>query len=249
MTAHDRRGGRPTTRQGFRWLLALALGSLIAGCTYGPLGVRGSGEMTSESRDVSGFTEVALEGSGTVLIEVSGTESLTIEAEDNLMSRLTSDVRGGRLVLGSRGAISPTREIVYTVTVVSLEGVAISGSGDIETQEITASEFTANISGSGRMLLTDLELEVFDATIEGSGAIEASGLADDLEVRIPGSGSFRGEDLETASAMVSIDGSGEAVVNVSEALDATVRGSGRIEYLGSPQVTSTVTGSGSIRQR
>ena len=40
-----------------------------------------------------------------------------------------------------------------------------------------------------------------------------------------------------------------ARVNVSGALDATVRGSGSIEYLGSPQVTSTVTGSGNIKPK
>ena len=217
MTAHDLLVGRQSTWPGRRWVSVIALAILIAGCTGGPLGLRGSGQMTSETRDVSGFTEVVLEGSGTVLIEVTGTESLSIEAEDNLMSRITSDVRSGRLVLGSRGAISPTREIVYTVTVASLEGVVISGSGDIETAGITAPEFTAEISGSGRVLVEDLELGMLHATIEGSGNIEASGVAEDLELRVPGSGSFRGEDLETVSATVSIDGSGEALINFCKA--------------------------------
>lgn len=249
MTAHAPAGARPTTRLGYLWLLVIALAFLVAGCAGGPFGLRGSGQMTSETRDVSGFTEVLLEGSGFVSIEVTGTESLKIEAEDNLMSRLTSEVEGGRLVLGHRGAISPTREVVYTVTVASLDGVAISGSGDIETQDITASDFTAEITGSGRVLLTGLELGMLEASIRGSGDIEASGVADDLELRIPGSGSFRGADLETSSATVSIEGSGEALVNVSESLDATVTGSGKVEYLGSPRVTSTITGSGSIRPR
>lgn len=245
MTGQD----RPTTFFDHRWLVFVILVFLVAGCTGGPFGLRGSGEMTSETRDVSAFTEVVLEGSGTVSIEVTGTESLTIEAEENLMSRLTSDVSGGRLVLGSRGAINPTREIIYTITVSRLDGVEITGSGEIATQDITASRFTAEISGSGSMLLTGLQLELLDASIRGSGDIVVAGLTDDLDVTIPGSGSFRGEDLETATATVSLQGSGEALVNVSEMLDASVTGSGRIEYLGSPQVISSITGSGSIRPR
>jgi len=249
MTIQSRLDRRRATRFGHRWLLVVTLAALIAGCAGGPFGLRGSGEMTSETRDVGVFTEVVLEGSGTVSIEVTGTESLTIEAEDNLMSRLTSDVEGGRLVLGSRGVINATREIIYTVTVASLDGVTITGSGEIETRDITTSRFSAEITGSGSMLLTGLELESLDASIEGSGHIEAAGLVDDLEVRIPGSGTFRGEDLETARAIVSIEGSGSAVVDVSETLEASVTGSGRIEYLGSPDVVSSVTGSGSVRPR
>ncbi len=231
------------------WLVLVAVVSLTA-CNTTLLGVtRGSGTMTSETREVSGFTEVALEGSGTVLIDVDGTESLTIEAEDNLMSYLTSDVSNGRLTLGTKGAISATREIVYTVSAAALDGVSIGGSGHIEAGDLSTDAFEAEISGSGTITLEGVDLDSFDASISGSGAIEVSGATGDLTVSIPGSGSFTGDMLEATTGRVQIDGSGNAVVNVSGTLDAEVNGSGSIEYLGSPQITSSVNGSGSIRAR
>ncbi|HJQ77558.1 MAG TPA: head GIN domain-containing protein [Acidimicrobiia bacterium] len=212
-------------------------------------GERGSGEVITETREVSGFSEIVLEGNGRVIVEVTGTESLTIEAEDNLMPLLTSSVEDGTLVLGATESIAPTRDIVYTITASTLEGLDIDGSGHIEAADLSGEAFTADIDGSGTIVLPELSLDRLDATISGSGDIEVSGTASLLEVSVSGSGNFEAEGLEASDATVVVSGSGEAVVNVTDSLDATVSGSGSIEYLGDPEVTSTISGSGDIEQR
>jgi hypothetical protein len=242
-----RGSGRPTAST---WVaLAIGLVVALAGCVDEVIGVRGSGNMATESRDVDGFTEIVLEGSGEVDIEMGDTESLTIEAEDNLMSHLTSDVEGGRLVLGTRDAIVTTRGIVYTITATNLDGITVSGSGDVEVADVTTTEFTTEISGSGTVDVSSLEADRLEVTISGSGDIDVTGAAGELDVDIPGSGRFDGEGFEASVGDVSISGSGAAIVNVAETLDANVSGSGNIEYLGSPAVSSTVSGSGSITPR
>ncbi len=128
----------------------LMLSVAVGACAI--VGERGSGRMAIEARDVSGFDQVDLSGSGTVLIAVTGTESLKIEAEDNILPLLTSEVRNGRLELGAKQNISPTREIVYTITVVSLEAVRVSGSGSVTATDIDADAFNVDISGSGTVI-------------------------------------------------------------------------------------------------
>lgn len=222
---------------------------VVAGCA-GPtvFGVRGSGNVISETRDVSGFTEIVLEGSGTVEIELTGTEALTIEAEDNLMPQLTSDVVDGKLVLGTRRSMAPTRDIVYTITVASLDGITVNGSGDVTADAIDSSEFTATISGSGTIDLAGT-FGGLEVTISGSGSIVAAGTAEEIFVKIPGSGRFLGEDLSASAGEVAISGSGSAIVDVSQTLDASVSGSGAIEYLGSPTVDTEISGSGTVSPR
>ena len=59
-----------------------------------------------------------------------------------------------------------------------------------------------------------------------------------------------GEELESATARVSVSGSGQADVVVSEELDASVSGSGAIRYSGGPsRVREEVSGSGSVTGR
>lgn len=201
----------------------LLLVVVCAGCTLG------SGDVTTGSRDVSGFDEIVLLTSGDVNVEVTGTESLEIEAEDNILPLLTAEVINGRLELGSSEPFSSTRRIVYTITAAELVGVTISGSGDVD------------VSG--------IDADSFEATISGSGSINPSGTCADLAVTISGSGKYNGEDLEAATGSVTVSGSGDAVVNVSDALDVRISGSGDVEYMGNPALNQNISGSGTVSQR
>jgi hypothetical protein len=198
---------------------------LATGCTVG------SGDVITESREVSGFDEIVLLGSGDVIIDMTGTESLEIEAEDNVMPLLTSDVIDGRLELGVEGSITTTRGITYTITAAELVGVTIRGSGDVNG--------------------TDISGDSFQVTIEGSGSVDLTGTSSDLKVRIAGSGDFDGRDLESATGTVTvtIDGSGGALVNVTDDLTVTINGSGDVEYMGDPVLHQTIDGSGDVSRR
>lgn len=193
--------------------------------------ISGSGNVVTEPRDVSGFDEVVVLGSGDVLVDVTGTESLSISADDNLMPLLTSDVDGTKLELGVEPdtSISPSERIEYRITVVDLNGVSILGSADF--------------------VVTGVDTPSFDVLIAGSGDVEISGDAESLAVEIGGSGNFAGEGLSVARGSVTIGGSGSAVVNVIEELDVSIGGSGDVEYIGNPIVSSSIGGSGSVSQK
>lgn len=205
------------------------MAALLAASCIRP-GVEGSGNVITESREVSGFNEIVLGGTGRVVVEVTGTESLTIEAEDNIVPFLETRVRNGRLRLETTRSISPTVEIVYTITAATLEGLVISGSGIVEADAIDGTDFRVDISGSG------------DVDAEG----RLSGL---LSISISGSGEFDGESLTVPEGTVDVSGSGNAVVNVTDELEVSVSGSGDVEYLGAPNLNSEVSGSGAVTHR
>jgi hypothetical protein len=211
--------------------VALLLGTALVACDDDDGGdaTRGSGDLITESREVSGFDEIAVLGSGKVIVDVTGTESLTIEAEDNIMPLLETEVRSGRLELAVEGNISPTRDITYTITAATLQGVTIVGSGDVTANGVDAAGFAVEISGSGD--------------------VSPAGTAAALSVDIAGSGRYHGEDLVVATATIDVAGSGDAVVNATDELDIDVAGSGNVEYIGNPTVAQSVSGSGEVRQR
>jgi predicted small secreted protein len=212
-----------------RVILAVLLAATLCASCIRP-GVEGSGNVITESREVSDFNEIVLGGTGRVVVDVTGTESLTIEAEDNIMPFLETRVRNGRLRLDTSRSISPTVEIVYTITAETLDGLVISGSGVVEAEAVDSTDFRVDISGSG------------EVAVEGT----LSGL---LSVSISGSGEFDGESLTVPDGQVDVSGSGNAVVNVTDELEVSVSGSGEVEYLGVPNVDSSVSGSGSVTPR
>jgi hypothetical protein len=226
---------------------------MLGGCTLGagnPNIVRGSGRVVTEPRQVSGVDEVVLTISGELSIVQDGSESLTIEGEDNIVPLITTQVTGKRLLIGvaDNASFSNTRPLRYFLSVHDLSFVASSGSGNIQVAEVKGDELQTETSGSGAIAVANASVNSYRAEISGSGDIIAAGSTGSQRVKSTASGSFNGGDLQSKSAVVELFGSGDAFVNVSDTLDASVSGSGSIRYKGSPIVTEHDSGSGKIEQ-
>ena len=203
-------------------LITVAL--LVTACSV----TRGSGQLTTESRPVSGFTKVELSGTGELAIEKTGTESLSISAEDNILPLLTSEVAGDTLTLGTKpnSSIVPTKPITYSLTVKDLTGLAVSGSGSVRVSNLTTTSLSIKISGSG--------------------AIAADGNVNDQDLEISGSGHYLADGLTSKAVKARISGSGTASVAAADVLDVEISGSGSLTYSGNPQVTQEISGSGKL---
>ena len=210
------------------WLLTPCI-ALVGACVFDS--IQGSGKIVTEPRTVAGFSRVSLSGSGHLIVDQSGTESLVITTDDNLMPYIRAEVRGNTLELGSRPMTSlrPTDDIIFRLTVKQLDGLEVSGSGQVDAKGV-------NVDG-------------MRIRISGSGDVAAQGSANDLDLSISGSGAYRGDEMKTKRATAGLSGSGRAVVAVDETLNASVSGSGSIEYIGNPQVSEHTSGSGSVSRR
>jgi hypothetical protein len=192
--------------------------------------LRETNNVTSEARDVSGFNEVELKGVGNLSLEQTGSESLTVEAEEDVLPKIRTEVENKRLIISPERntSINTTKPINYKLTVKDLNTLKVSGSGNVEAKDINTDELAV--------------------TIGGAGDVEIRGSADSQEVEISGSGEYRAGDLESKEATIDVRGSGLATVNVSDELEADVSGSGSVEYIGDPMVQQEVSGAGEVRK-
>jgi hypothetical protein len=237
------------------WRVGLALAALwLAGCglLLGEANViRGSGEIVSEAREVSGFSGVALLGSGEVIITQGESEGLVIEADDNLLQLITSQVRGDTLELGFdranwRASIQPSQPIRYLVAVRELGALDLAGSGRMEVADLSAEGLRLTLSGSGDIALDQLSASDLNVTLPGSGNLQLAGAVERQTVGLGGSGNYEAGDLESQSAEVTLSGSGNVTLWVREALDVRLSGSGTVNYFGTPTVERDISGSGDI---
>jgi hypothetical protein len=204
----------------------LAVAVLLGACATSGSNTNGSGNVESESRTVSGFTAVELTGAGEVTIDQTGTDSLTIEADDNLLPKVTSSVVDGTLILGVEGNVSTSTPIKFIVTATTLNRIVASGSGTISARNLTTDTLDVNIGGSA------------DVTVRGAATSQS--------VTIGGSGSYQAHELVSDSATVTISGSGNATVQATDTLDISISGSGSVASLGNPTVDQDVSGSGRV---
>jgi hypothetical protein len=233
----------------FLVLLLSAAILLVTACNANV--VDGSGDLITETREVSNFDSIALSGSGEVNVTQGGGESLTIETDDNVMEHIKAEVSGGTLELGFEegfNLISPTR-LIFTVGVEDLTSVSISGSGDIESDMIETNRLEATVTGSGDIQIGTLTADDVKARITGSGDMNLAGETAAQDITISGSGKYRAGDLRSESAEVSITGSGDATVWATDSLDVNISGSGSVDYYGRPSMSTSGSGSGDITNR
>ncbi len=214
--------------------------------------VRGSGNIITEARDVAGFNRIELSGRGNLLIDQSGDESLNIEAEDNIIDRIETVVEGNTLKIRFKREWSirqlwPTKDINYHLTVADIEHIGISGSGYIETENISTDELTIGINGSGKGSL-GVSVKKLDLNVSGSGRFVFKGTAEEQKVNINGSGNYDAKDLASKKAEFRTSGSGKGIINASDELSVNISGSGNVRYIGSPVISQKISGSGSISQ-
>ena len=190
-------------------------------------GVEGSGSPASEVREVAPFTSVDLAGSNEVSISVGTTQSVRVEADDNLLDLVTTRVRAGELVIDNDGDFQTRGPMRVQITLPELDAVTLSGSGTVSLQGI--------------------DTETLTVRLPGSGVIRAAGSVDRLRATLVGSGELLLDAVTAARATAVLSGSGLIRLTASDSLAATVSGSGTILYGGDPSsVIKSVTGSGAI---
>lgn len=208
---------------------------------------QGSGTVTTESRDVQGFTQVQFEGLGTVLISQGDHESLEIEAEDNITPQIRTKVEDQTLKIDFRTmTLHPTEPIILRLTVKDLKALDLSGSADVRVSNLNTNQLALTINGSGTVKLDGLRVDVLKTTVSGAGRINASGSATTQEIDITGAGEYLAGDLQSKVADVDVTGAGKATVRVSDELNVHITGAGSVGYYGNPRVTQDISGAGMV---
>jgi hypothetical protein len=204
--------------------------------------------MDRESRDVQGFHEVALRAVGTLLIEQGDRESLTIEAEDDVLPRIITDVRDGRLTIRTTHGLHTRQPIIYTLKVAQLDAIELSGAAAVKAARLQADEFRLVVSGAGTVMIEALTAKRLEVAGSGSSHVELAGTADEQHIRLSGSDAYHAANLASRKAFITIDGASRVTVRVSESLHVDIRGAAAVSYIGEPSVQQHISGVGSLRR-
>lgn len=224
--------------------------ALATGCGVNLNVTRGSGNVITETREVKDFSALMLAGAGDVMITQGETESLTIEAEDNVMQRIRTEVQNGKLVIdfdSTQSRVLPTRPIRFNLAVKDLNTIELTGAGNITLPSLKTDRFTMHLSGAGNLKLDRLETTQAAFTASGAGNFDVSGQVDKQVVKLTGFGNYNGGNLASQDSQVVISGAGNATVWAQSNLDARISGAGSISYYGNPHTSRSVSGAGNVR--
>jgi len=184
---------------------------------------------------------------------VQGTEEfIEIETDANLLEYFSPKVNDDALTLHTKEdyTLLPTEGVQVTIGFINLKKlIAYSNIGISSPQQLTLDTLHLEIHGSGDIAL-NVKSQQLDLRINGSGKGQFQGITDQLKVAVLGSGDFRGAGLVSRNADINISGSGFVDLKVTNHLDATMTGSGAIQYRGNPTtINKHISGSGYLLKK
>lgn len=235
--------------------IIIIAGVFLFGFGVGQFSLWDTGERTAETREVSGFKNVSLEGFGNIHIEQGSEEGLEVEAGDKLMDNIIAEVNGDTLEIRYKRmwflgwlALTSDEAPDFRLKAKDLDKISVSGSGKVSAQELITGSLLIEISGSGEVDMS-AEANNIESKISGAGEFNMSGKTDSQEVEISGAGKYLAEGLACDYSDIEISGSGRADVVAKEELRVKISGSGEVNYWGNPAVDQEISGSGKIERR
>jgi hypothetical protein len=215
----------PTSMKRFAIVLTLAVSALLmlSGCIHG---LRGSGVRKTEKRDLPAFNSISTTGAFEVEVTCQKPAGFEIEADDNILPLIQTEVKNGVLQVSTTKSYSSSGGIMLRITVPDLASI--------------------KSTGAGKFHVSDVKNDSFEIQSMGAAQVVASGQSKSVKISSTGAGKIDAHSLRANNAEVSVTGAASVEVDAADELDVTVSGAGRVIYSGSPKVNKHVSGAGQV---
>jgi len=210
-------------------VILAALVAAFSACHIGR-GVKGSGNLKTEKRNLPAFKGIETTGAYEVEVMCQKPASFEIEADDNILPLIRTDVRDGVLYVTSEKSYNPSRAVRLRISLPELTAVSSRGAGEVTIQDAQSD---------------DLKIESM-----GAASIKAAGKVKSATISSSGAGDIDANRLQTEKARVTVAGAASVNVYATEQLDVTISGVGSVTYGGNPKtVNKSVSGIGSVNKK
>lgn len=211
--------------------------------------IKGSGKMAAEDRRIGEFNRVKLSGGYDVVLTQGSTPSLRIEAEDNILKKIRSEIKDGELEISMDGHFCKVKAVTVYLTAVTLKAIESSGAVEVRaTNKITADDLSLHISGAGEVNM-EVEANHLLTSVSGAGELDLKGKAKSHKVKISGAGDMDAVDLIVGKYDINLSGASDCRIYVEDELLVDASGASSITYKGNPsRIKEESSGASSIRQ-
>jgi hypothetical protein len=230
----------------------------MTSCFHFPLCISGTGPIVTQTFELDPFDEIASETVIDVEVVQGNTQQVIAEGNENMMEFIELKVINNKLHVDLRNGSYNHFELKVYVTIPSLKEVELESTGNVYMSEFTNLKSlnlylssTGNISADGVSeienkldvrssstgnIFINMNCDEVEVQATSTGNVTLKGNCNKQHVDLDGTGNYYAFDLFSKECTVTTNGTGDARVNVSDILNATIRSVGSIYYKGDPKV-------------
>lgn len=194
--------------------------------------IKGEGDAQEETRQVTSFNGLMVDGQYQILAEIGSPQKISIISNKNLLPYIQTSVDNKTLHVESKAKVQlyPTVQQQINLTSPNIEALTLAGESTFK--------------------LSNLNTKQFKVVLAGANQLQLAGKAEDVKITVEGTSSVDAKALTAKHVDVVINGTGTILVNPKETLNVVINGSGTVVNYGKDaKVQQIVNGAGKIESK
>lgn len=216
----------------------------LSGCTY----KTGSGDIVTETRTIASFNGVSVSGDFNVDIKTGEKQDVVVEADDNLIKNIQTDVVNGTLRIKTTDRNLRNAHLNVHISVPSIDNLSASAAANIEVKNILNSEKTVTFKASSAASITaEVKAPAVKAEASSAAEIKLTGRTRDFTGTTSSAANIKALDLLAENTVISSSSGASAHVHASVSLDASASSGADITYRGGANVKKSTSSGGEVK--
>lgn len=211
-------------------------------------GIDGSGNIITEKRNINQkFNKISASTGVNVIVEQGNVTKVEVEADDNLIDLIVTEVKNETLIVKVDGNINMMSSINVRVTTEIISGLESSSGSSIKTKNTLNGKSIALKSSSGSEINVDLEYESVNCESTSGSEIKASGRTLRLETKSSSGSEIDASNLAANDVYAQSTSGSSTTVKPIVKLDAKASSGSSIDYVQKPKnIFKEETSGGSV---
>lgn len=208
-------------------------------------GIKGSGNVITETRTINeSFKKIEVNSGLILVVEQSDNKAVTIEADDNIVSHVTTRVENGTLIIDTDSGYNTEKTPKIVVKLPIIAGITASSGSSVSTKNKLVTdniEVSLNSGSSGEV---EVEADYIKISSESGSSVDVSGIALKAEA-FSSSGSEIDADSLNANDVFAEASSGSSIaVDPIVKLNAHASSGASVTYKTTPKTLTKEESSG-----
>jgi len=224
---------------------------VLSSCSFpGMVSVKPEGEYISKDINPESFESISVSSGFELLLTQDSVQSMSVETYENIFKHLEIVIVDNTLMISPKDGViflGDTKVKIHIKTPV-LKELSLSGGSRAElVNEWEGENIDVSLSGGSRIYgLTNVKFLEMD--LSGGSRSELRGVVDYISVSSSGGSKSRHLDMQARKCNASISGGGSLEISVSDSLEVDCSGGSRVNYKGSPVISSEISGGSKLEK-
>ena len=205
--------------------------------------IRASNNITTETRNADDFDKLEVAGAFQVYVTYSSTESIEVEAPENLQKHIELNVRSEKLKIRVKKntQIKSSCGLKIHIKTSKLNDFDISGASSVSLNNMLKDNFFYLKSSGAAKFSGELQVKEAEIKLNGASKAHLTGMATNANLELSGASNVNDYDFEVNNLNVDMSGASSAQITSLKSVKGDVSGASSLKYEGNPSVDKVHT--------